>query len=127
MIKPPPFAARFVDTCDIRPPSHRYAAWRRIGFIRPLRLEGLPPAMQQTRFAIVRLLGGQREAEILAHNPGEKPTHRMLLPACRLHDGGYGGATRPHQQCNNLCLFRIGTCRATLGCLCTLAVLWALL
>src|SRR6202140_3434770 len=46
----------------------------------------------------IRLLGLQRQPELLAPPPGQEAAHRMRLPAGRLHDGRDGRATRPAQQ-----------------------------
>jgi hypothetical protein len=39
---------------------------------------------------IADFLRGQIEAELLAHDPGEEPAHRVLLPTGCHHDGGNG-------------------------------------
>src|SRR6202035_21630 len=70
------------------------AAWSgRLRFGALVRLAGHPI----DAFAI-RLLGYQRQPEFLPNYRSQEATHRMRLPAGRLHDGRDGRATRPAQQ-----------------------------
>src|SRR6202035_933446 len=56
----------------------------------------------------VRLLGLQRQPELLAHHPRQKAAHRMGLAGGRVYDGRNGRALRPVQERHHRSLLRLG-------------------
>src|SRR6266576_7307456 len=55
----------------------------------------------------VGFLGDKIEAELLAHHPGEEPTHRVLLPISCRHDGVDGRALGASQHDDHVSLLRV--------------------